>query len=307
MNTDIDVVGEIEKLIRKNDGATLGKIAPEIRGLLNRRNCGIFWRVLIDSAGALADRKASGFYKGDPMAAIKALEKGGLSPNQDIDSGRRPIFEAIERSPRLARLFAEEIGSLDPNVLDKQERTPLMIAASGAHDPSGANAMLVSALLRGGRIDLGLKDQGALALFESLSRLPLRAEQPDAAEIEARVLEDFVRAGVDINAPRGRTDLFDPVQINTPLSFFLKKLANFGAARRPGWKESAERIVEKLLDLGADPTLQLEKTERLAIMRVCEQAGFSDGLAQRLERKAIADHLFGGEAEPPRKSGRKSL
>ncbi len=305
---DIDIVGGLEKIIRKNDAQTLAKIAPELKPLLNRRNCGIFWRVLIDVSGTLADKKVGGLFSGDPIACMKAMVHGGLPPNAELEKGRRPIFEAFARSENLALLMIRDLPSLDANALDPNGKTLLMLAAKGAHGESGASARIVLELLRGGKVDPALKDQGASALFDTLSKIVLRCQAPGAAELESDLLDAFVRAGVDINAPRCRPDLHNPVQINTPLAYFLKKIADWGAGSRPGLREGAERIAEKMLDLGADPALQLEKTDRLALMRVCETAGFSDGLAQRLERKVLADAMFSlPEATAGKAGGRRGL
>lgn len=292
--TDVDTTKTIENWIRAHDAAKLAMVAPRLKEALNARNKTIFWRALIDRAGEMAAKKAAGSYAGDPMACVKAMLAGGLPLDFQMEKGESPIYLALERSPAVGRAFIKLRPNL--NTVDRADLTPLLFAVKNlkTQAPTADGLAVVGELASSGGVEWRFKDQGAKAFFDLL---PLIAQMAASCELEglkevaSQTIQGFVKNGFDINAPRGMGVSNDAVRIHTPLAYFIKKMGQWhsltGCLGIPEVSQMVSCLVETLLENGADPCLQMETTERMALMDVCRGAGFPAGLAERLESSAL--------------------
>ena len=178
---------------------------------------------------------AAGGYAGSDV--VTALLEAGAEVNARDGSGATPLH--IVRNAEVINALAA--AGAEVGATDDRSRTPLHVAARGGRDSS-----TIAALVAVGA-DLNARDlTGRTALHEA-------AERGRAETIAA-----LVAAGADVDSPDATG--------NTPLH----------ATRSSRRRSSAvgEAIVQKLLDLGADPTTRNHRGE------IAYPAGFADACAQ---------------------------
>lgn len=289
----MDALDVLRLLIEKNDLEALRSLGRGLGPLFNRRNSAIIWHALIETA---AKRISRGESIEKAMGGIQALVGAGLDPNGKLDSGNDPLSLAWSREPELAAAIGLLPG-VNLNQEIAKESTPLL---KWSHDRGGSAKRWEAQQkwLESGKIDLLFKDQGMRCLLAALTDFAVKAKdiatEQTARDAAKKLLTTLVRTGVDINAARyAKVD--DPVSINTPLAFFLKKLKQWdessGGLGTPAAQYMSATVTEWLLDLGADPGLQLEPGARMALMDVCSKARFAPGLANRLEKSALEKEL----------------
>lgn len=294
MSSEIDATKTIETWIRRHEPEKILAVGPRLKEALNQRNRNVFWRALIDQAGEMSAKRAAGSFQGDPMACVKAMVAGGLALNFRLEKGEYPIHLALDRDPLIGLEFLKLRP--DVNALNSQEDTPLLslVKLTRAAAPSVKRLECFAAIARAPGIRWELRDQGASAFFDLLPLLAIVGQDLPAQElreVSSAIVDAFAGNGFDINAPRGKFAPGDEVRINTPLAFFIKRMAQWnrltGGMRDEGVREAVSNLTDALLSRGADPCLQMEPGARMALMEVCRQGGFEPGVAARLESAAI--------------------
>lgn len=310
MSPDIDATKTIETWIRRHEPEKIQAVGTRLKEALNQRNRNVFWRALIDNAGEMSAKRAAGSFNGDPLACVKAMVAGGLALNFRLEKGEYPIHLALERDPQVGLGFLK-LGP-DLNALNDREDTALLslIKLMRVTAPSVDRVACLAALAAAPGIKWELRDQGASAFFDALPLLAIMADNlplEPLKEASREVVKAFAGNGFDINAPRGKATPGDEVKINTPLAFFIKRMAQWnrvnGGRLTHEMSEMVSHLTQALLDHGADPCLQMEAGARLALMDVCRNAGFEPGLAARLESAAIGAAAPMKKAETSRRGG----
>lgn len=268
--------------IKANEFSTLGKLGPDMAALFGRRNLGLIWPALIDQAAKNFDMRKPI----DCLGSIKALAARGLPLDQKLDSGDHPLNMLLERSPRLAAAAIRELP-FDVNNLGRGDGTPsekcLKIAGRNPLDYLEALEELVASSTWSAQAN----DQGAKICFAIGGLFPymsIHGGPAAAAGPLEKILDGLVRKGCDLNAARLAPVAKTGSPVNTPLAFCVKKAARWaenggkGAAR-----EAIHAVARMFIERGADPSLQMEPGDRVALMDVCRQSSLGQELAATLE------------------------
>lgn len=313
---DIDVTKMIESWIHHNDVEKLLKVQTKLSEAFTTQNKPLFWRAAIEKAGDLTAHKLSGHFSGDPLASIKVLVQSGLSPNIVLDKAERPVFLALHRGP----ILTENLLDLKPdlNVANEKGQTPLQIAIEKIKTGGEVKEKLslIKRMVETDGLQWNFKDQGAFLLFELPFIIINQAHtesKEDLSSITRSIFKESQKRKLDFNLPRGKGVSNNEVKINTPLAYFLKKMNQWheltGCMNHSDVNAMVSEMVEIFLEHGADPSLQMEKSDRLALMEICRHTGFEAGLAERLEAAVLRSAIKTGteNASSSSRSGKTRL
>lgn len=297
----------VAEALRRGSKAPIQALGSAAKGLRNRRNATLFWRSGIERAAEDLSRAMP-----DPLGAILALAATGALPLDDpLDNGETPLAAMAARSPVLAARALEALG-LDPNPLDKAGQSAMARALSLARsDPSG-QAQWILSLAGSPRFDLSVGDQGAQACFKGLGAvaLPWAVAEPEKARRFALELGEKLSArGYDFNAARETPDAKWGSTVNTPLAYCVKKAAQWSRvapSKTDAIAQAVECLAELLMGWGADPSLQMEPGQRVALIEACREGRLNPRLAASLEAGVLAQALGsgvqGGQGAPSRRA-----
>jgi hypothetical protein len=271
------------------------------------------WRAALEHAQTQSAKNASfGRQEPDPWAPARALMAVGLDASRmGGKDGDGPLLWAVRHGHwLLAEGALAWAPAQEANRSNADKKTALSLAAerlasgSVCGDKALAGARFVARLAGGGRVEAKREDQLALAFF-ALQGAPLHWAQPQPRQPGAEPMEclaamgeiakAFVAAGGDLNAARLGRGVSIGSPICTPLAYLVKRLHQWdkvaGVFAHPKLKGLAEGLIEQMLQMGADPGLQMESVERNALMDICRGGRLSERVASALERAILGQAL----------------
>jgi len=271
------------------------------------------WRACLQHAQTQIHKNIS-FAKTEPnpWAPAVALMTVGLDPTRmGAKGGEGPLLWAVREAQwELAAGAAEWSSKEEINRANAEGKTVLMLAAeklasgsvAGARGLAGAEFVAKIASAKG--FDAKHKDQAALAFFTlqgagvhwATPQARIKGAEPHLVlEATRQLTKALVAAGLDLNSARLGRNVTMGSPICTPLSYLVKRLHQWdqiaGVFSAPKLKDVAEGLIAQMIELGADPGLQIEKIEQNALMQICRGGRLSEKVASSLEWAILGKEL----------------
>lgn len=279
--------------IAAGDVQRIRTLAPALPSILNRRSNSMIWSAIVDSAGKAAAKGDS-----DPLKILKVFVANKLPMNDCLDSGELPLNMIFARSPDLGMACVRELLP-DLNASSKSGVTPALFCFEKYKQTGLHSIRMIGDMFRQPGVDLLACDQGASLLFKGLAWLPICAangsELSEVESVASHFVESFTLLGFDLNSPRGFNDVKIGAKINTPLSYSIKKCAQWlewgGGAKAQRASAGLNAVVRVFIEAGANPELQVERGQQVELMQICDRAGFDPSLAAFIEFGIIKNQI----------------
>ena len=280
--------------IRANDFKFIGENAEMLRSLLSRRNFNKSWRSFVDSLALLKTKPNS-----DPIKSGVLLFQRSPFLNETLDSGDLPLSLLLAREPVLGRDFLLKCD-YSPNSVDKFGKTLTQGALSRARSYSVDHMDAVLTLIKHPKFDANRNDQAVTVCFEGLAWLliaaSISAEPVKIKNLIELTLDALAGVKVNFNSPRSMPDVVYGDKINTPIAYCIKKgcqwlVMNKSQKSNDKLGEVLEFVCAALLRHGADPSLQMEGSQKIVLLSLCQEHSLPQSLRPMIEGGIIDSYL----------------